>query len=56
MAAMALARLVIPAMEGIDTSELLALGDETREELDFDMHFSMCPFRTSLLLNFLPHS
>ena len=34
MAAMALARLVIPAMDGIDTSELLALGDETREELD----------------------
>ena len=53
---MALAKLVIPAMLGIDTSELLALGDETRDELDLLMHFSMCPFSTSLLLNFLPHS
>jgi len=30
-----------------------AVGDDT---LDLFMHFSMCPLRTSLRLNFLPHS
>ena len=52
---MAEARLVIPAMLGIETRELLAelAGDPAT---DLFMHFSMWPFRTSRRLNFLPQS
>ena len=43
----------MPAILGMDANEVLVFGDDT---LDLLMHFSMCPFSTSLLLNFLPHS
>ena len=53
--AMALARLEMPAMVGMLTMEgtLDTLGEDP---LDLLIHFSMWPFRTSLLLNFLPQS
>ena len=53
--AMALARLEMPAMLGMLTMEgtLDTLGEDP---LDLLIHFSMWPFSTSLLLNFLPQS
>jgi len=46
--------------EGIDMEREGTLGTEVGAEgedtFDLFMHFSMCPFRTSLLLNFLPQS
>ena len=53
--AMAEARLVIPAMLGMETRELLAefAGEEAADLL---MHFSMWPFSTSRLLNLRPQS
>ena len=72
MPAMVLARLDMLAMlgmaameemedmfgtEGIDMERLgTEVGAEGEETLDLFMHFSMCPFNTSLLLNFLPHN
>ena len=52
---MAEARLVIPAMLGIETRELLAelAGDPAT---DLFMHFSMWPLSTSRLLNLRPQS
>ena len=54
--AMAEARLVIPAMLGIETRELLAELAAGDPATDLFMHFSMWPLSTSRLLNFLPQS
>ena len=54
--AMALARLVILAMAGMLAREVLVGDMDTLDTLDLLIHFSMWPLRTSLLLNFLPHS
>jgi len=43
--------------EGIDMDRLgTVVGADGEETFDLFMHFSMWPFNTSLLLNFLPQS
>jgi len=43
--------------EGIDMDRLgTEVGADGDDTFDLFMHFSMWPFRTSLLLNFLPQS
>ena len=47
----------ILGIEGIDMDRLgTEVGADGEDTFDLFMHFSMCPFNTSLLLNFLPQS